>query len=561
MELLISNLKNTGKKVSGLLGPNIIIMFALTVPVGLAAGAGEILFGVALYDLLVYFNIVSPQAAPGLSVSFSDLGNPVTVIIVLAIGVTVLRFLGITLPSFAAEALATRIRTSITDSVLEGAEERAGLSVSDVSHVLSNLSPNTAGFLFSVARVVVDVCFLAIILLGLASLSPVLTAITLALSVVIGAPMVLTRGTFSSYSQIMHEDSRFFTHRIIKDVKNIHFLKVTGTNEGERTKITGVSQRIFRNVIRFRLLAGVYSVLPQFLGVVSGVIVIFANQELGFVALSALVPFMYLLTRITGAISSLTSTVAQLQASLPFAVELLAYADLLKPCEEDTRDKTETIKNLSDLQVDGLNVGRTTSLLSDLSFSVSRGQMLLISGASGQGKTTLLMTLIGLIRRLDGHISWNGVSLDVLKTENLRQSVGYAGPDPYLVNGTVRDNILFGVEDNGLTESDIQQALWCAKAEFVNDIEEGIYHQLREDGDGVSAGQKQRLALARALLRMPDLLLLDEATANIDEEMEEEIMKRIRKTFPEMIIVAVSHRSSMKKFATQQLIIGNDKEK
>ena len=538
-----------------LLGPNITWMFALTIPIGLATGAGEILFGAALYEMINYFGIIPQQAITNLPVALANFGNPVTIVILLSVVLMVSRFLGVTLPSYASEALGERIRIGITDNVMAGAEERANFSVSDVSHILSNLSPNMAGFLFGISRFVVDISFLAITLLGLVVLSPTLTLITIVLGVIIVMPLILMRGIFSAYSKIMHEDISFFTHRIIKDVKNIHFLKVTGMNEGERQKIKAVSARFFGKVLKFRALMGIYSVLPQFLGVIAGVSVIYASQRFEFKELSGLVPFLYLLTRITSVISTLSGTVAQLHASKPYAVEFLTYANRFSTYDKDDIDQKSDINSLATLHVRELEVGRTDRLLSNLTFSVSRGQTLLILGESGRGKTTLLMTLIGLVRRLSGDVSWNDIPLDSLKPEDLRQFVGYAGPDPYLVNGSIRDNILFGVEEDALTDATIRKALWCANAEFVETLHGGLSHRLSEDGEGVSAGQKQRFALARALLRKPDLLLLDEATANIDEAMEEEIMIRIRKTFPDIIIIAVSHRSSMKKFATQQICV------
>ena len=551
----LSNIFSSARVAHSLLGSNIIWMFALTVPIGLATGAGEILFGAALYEMVIYFGIIPQQAVTNLPIVLANYGNPVTIIIILSFVLMVFRFFGVTLPSYASEALGERVRKGITDDIMAGAEERTNFSVSDVSHILSNLSPNMSGFLFCISRFVVDICFLAIILLGLLVLSPTLTFITAVLGVIIIAPLILMRGIFSSYSKIMHEDISFFTHRIIKDVKNIHFLKVTGMNEGERQKIKAVSARFFGKVLGFRTLMGIYSVLPQFLGVIAGISVIYASQMFEFKELSGLVPFMYLLTRITGAVSTLSGTVAQLHASKPYAMEFLTYADRFSTYDKDGSDKKSGINNLAALHVRDLEVGRTDRLLSNLTFSASRGQTLLITGESGRGKTTLLMTLIGLVRRLSGDVSWNGIPLDSLKPEDLRQFVGYAGPDPYLVNGSIRDNIIFGVEEDALTDATIREALWCANAEFVETLDGGLSHQLSEDGDGVSAGQKQRLTLARALLRKPDLLLLDEATANIDEAMEEEIMIRIRNTFPDIIIIAVSHRSSMKKFATEQICI------
>jgi ABC-type multidrug transport system fused ATPase/permease subunit len=138
----------------------------------------------------------------------------------------------------------------------------------------------------------------------------------------------------------------------------------------------------------------------------------------------------------------------------------------------------------------------------------------------------------------------------------LRRKIGFAGPEPYLIDADIRTNLLFGLERSDVTETEIDQALYVACADFVYELEDGLGHQLRENGDGISAGQKQRLAVARCLLRRPETLVFDEATANIDEDTEQLLFDRLLAAYPEMLIIVVSHRSSLRKFATKVVDVG-----
>lgn len=165
------------------------------------------------------------------------------------------------------------------------------------------------------------------------------------------------------------------------------------------------------------------------------------------------------------------------------------------------------------------------------------------------------MTLIGILNPLAGKVSWGGESIETIDPVSLRRRLGYAGPEPYLLDADIRTNLVFGMERDNVSTAEIEHVLRLACAEFVFDLEGGLLHRLQEAGEGISAGQKQRLSLARCLLRAPDILLLDEATANIDEETEGQIMSRIRTAYPEMLIIAVSHRASLRRYATKTIEI------
>jgi ABC-type multidrug transport system fused ATPase/permease subunit len=208
---------------------------------------------------------------------------------------------------------------------------------------------------------------------------------------------------------------------------------------------------------------------------------------------------------------------------------------------------------LANLNVRNLNVGRNEILLDGVSFDVAKGETLLITGTSGRGKTTLLMSLIGIIDNLGGDVFWDGTQIEKIDPAKMRRQTGYAGAEPYLIAGSIRENLLFGVEHIAYSDAQIKEALWGACAEFVYDSPDGLDHMLKENGDGISAGQKQRLSLARCLLRKPGVLLLDEATANVDEETEGRLMGRIRDLLPDSIILMISHRSSLTRFADRIL--------
>lgn len=207
--------------------------------------------------------------------------------------------------------------------------------------------------------------------------------------------------------------------------------------------------------------------------------------------------------------------------------------------------------SLTSLETRDLAVGRDAVFFSNLNLSLQAGDTLVVRGESGRGKTTLLLTLVGMLPPKAGEICWSGIAIADIDTNHLRRGVGYAGADPFLLDITIRDNLLFGSQGREVGDAELDQALWCAAGEFVQALPLKKDTLLKEDGDGVSAGQKQRIALARALILKPNVLFLDEAMANVDEPTEAIIMTRVRELYPDIIIIAVSHRSSMRRWATK----------
>ncbi len=182
-------------------------------------------------------------------------------------------------------------------------------------------------------------------------------------------------------------------------------------------------------------------------------------------------------------------------------------------------------------------------LLKGLNFKIRRGEVLLIKGPSGAGKSTLVKLLLGLYRPAEGEILYNGVSLKDLDLKWLRERIGYVSQDLFLFDDTVERNIAFGKE--GVSEEEIEEAARLSGAmEFIESLPEGMNTVVGERGLSLSAGQRQRLAIARAVLKRPDVIILDEAGSSLPPDLQREIEERVWHLFKDRIIIAISHREA-----------------
>ncbi len=194
-------------------------------------------------------------------------------------------------------------------------------------------------------------------------------------------------------------------------------------------------------------------------------------------------------------------------------------------------------------------------IIRQLDAEVANGSQLAIIGPSGCGKSTLLALILGFAKPLSGSIDIDGTAPERYCAQ-FAEYIGYVGPDPYIITGSVRDNVLFG---SHATYSDEQ--LWralsqAALADVIRALPAGLDTPLRHHDVALSMGQRQRLALARALLPQPALLVLDEASANLDDSTEEAIATSIRSLKGTTTTIIVSHKLGLVKHADEIIDMG-----
>ncbi len=187
----------------------------------------------------------------------------------------------------------------------------------------------------------------------------------------------------------------------------------------------------------------------------------------------------------------------------------------------------------------------STPALSDISFSVDRGDTIAFVGPSGAGKTTLVKLLVGLYPAKQGEILYNGHSSTVIDLDHLRERIGFVTQDTQLFSGTIRENLLF-VSPQATDEECLDVLHKSAAHTLLARADKGLDTVIGEGGVKVSGGEKQRLSIARALLRRPHLLVFDEATSSLDSLTEEEISRTMRDVASDrgVMTILIAHRLS-----------------
>ena len=264
----------------------------------------------------------------------------------------------------------------------------------------------------------------------------------------------------------------------------------------------------------------------------------------GEITTGQLVTFLLISTRMTMPMFIFGILVNQLQRGEAAARRVFAAIDL-EPTIVDADDATALLGQIESIEFKDVHFtypNTSTKVLSGISFSVAGGQFLGVMGHTGAGKTTILKLLMRYYVPDSGEVLINGNDINNYTLESVRDAIGFVSQDPFLFYGTIRDNVRYNQE---ASDEDLSVALELAGAlEFVKELEDGMETMVGDRGAKLSGGQRARVSLARALLKKPSLLILDEASSALDAETERRIQENLLSTGSGRATIAVAHRLS-----------------
>jgi ATP-binding cassette subfamily B protein len=216
----------------------------------------------------------------------------------------------------------------------------------------------------------------------------------------------------------------------------------------------------------------------------------------------------------------------------------------------------EKIETLAFSNVSFKHLSGRTNALNHITFSMNNGETIAFVGPSGSGKTTLVKLLVGLYQPVEGEVLYNKTSGKDIDLDRLREKIGFVTQDTQLFSGTIRENLQF-VKPGASDEDCLRVLQQAACQNLMARADKGLDTVIGEGGVKVSGGEKQRLSIARALLRRPDILVFDEATSSLDSLTEEEITATIRdvSVLTSHITILIAHRLSTIKHADRIYVL------
>ncbi len=333
---------------------------------------------------------------------------------------------------------------------------------------------------------------------------------------------------------------------LFETLNGIKLIKGLGMEETEKLRFRRKAREYYGAAVNFQLLGALPSPVNEFMTSIVAALLLYAGALFIF-KYHSLTPdrfFVFL-----AAALSMMSPVKHLTQINTYLQEGLAAGDRLfqifdTPSERwNGKKKFEGLKKKIEIKNLSFSYNKGELTLKDINLILLKGRKTAIVGHTGSGKTTLLDLIAGFYYDYKGEILIDGTELRELDIKTYRRKIAIVPQDVFLFKGTIRENITYGVDD--YTEEEFKRAVRIALVDdFVKKLPEGYDTVVGERGSTLSGGEKQRIAIARAILRKTDIILLDEATSALDNESERKFKEMFKEVEKNALLLVIAHRLS-----------------
>lgn len=380
------------------------------------------------------------------------------------------------------------------------------------------------------------------------------TFIILPVFVAIMIPLGKSMGKISKATQTEIANFSGILGRVLTEIR---LVKVTTSEdkELEKTKVTllgiydlGLKEAKIRAIIS--PLSGIIMMLTV------AIILGFGGIRVSSGAISAgtLVAMIFYVIQLSAPIVSFSMFITDYKKAVGASERIYEiYQETMEPIGMDT---TQPISNNQDINFKNVSFGYDDNLvIKNLSLSIRSGEVTAIVGPSGSGKSTLFSLIERFYPLQNGEILYGNQAIEDIPLKYWRQKIGYVMQSNAMMTGTIRDNLTYGINEKVSDETLVHYTKMAHCYDFIMEFPQGFDTEIGERGTKLSGGQRQRIDIARSFIKNPDILLLDEATANLDSESEFFIQQALNELMKDRTTVVIAHRLATIKKASQIIFL------
>lgn len=454
-------------------------------------------------------------------------------------------FVNVIIQKFGARLFTDGLKHSMRLPYQDFEDQRSGETLSILTKVRTDTERFISSFVNVLFAIIVSVVFVSIYAMNLHwSIMPIYFGGTL----IIGIVTNLLSKRIKGIQKNIVKETTALAGTTTESLRNIELVKSLGLTEQEVKRLNKNTYKILglelRKVKSIRALSFIQGTMVNFLRQV----IMFTLLWLIFkqvITIGQMLSLQFYSFFIFGPLQEIGNIIISYREA---EASLNNFDALMKKNVEPKPEKPNSVGPIEELEFIDLSFKHQTAqfkALDDISFDVKKGETIAFVGPSGSGKSTLVKLLVGLYRPGEGRILYNGLDGHDIDFDELRAQIGFVTQDTQLFAGSIRENLLF--VNPSAADEDLHDALYKASCQnLLARAEKGIDTMIGEGGLKLSGGEKQRISIARSLLRHPRLLIFDEATSALDSITEEEITATIKNISKarEQITVLIAHRLS-----------------
>jgi ATP-binding cassette subfamily B protein len=423
----------------------------------------------------------------------------------------------------------------------------------DVSHVRMYLGP---GVMYSINLVVL----FTLVVYQMIAISPVLTALVLVPLPIMSYLIYKVSAKMNLLSKKVQEEQSLLSTIAQESFSGMRVIKAYSQQKSVGDKFENAANMYKNKSMRLVVVNALFIPTILFLIGLSTLLSIYIGGNMSFnneISLGGIVAFIFFVNNLTWPFASIgwvTSLIQRAAASQQRINEFLSVKTNSNEALEDTEFHFENEISFNNVSYTYQNTG--IHAIKNLSFTIPKGETFAIIGKTGSGKSTILSLLLRQLNPDSGTIKLDTCDLDKIETNGFKNALGVVPQEVFLFSDSIGNNIKFGSNSPAIEKVRLDEV--CETADIlktINKLEDGYDTILGERGVNLSGGQKQRLSIARALLRNPEILVLDDCLSAVDTETEDKILKELKKENASRTTIIVSHRISTIRNAKHIIVI------